>query len=84
MTRHTREEKLAELRFLMREAATEALGERGGIEAYKVRVKNVFAGDKFDGFDKPQTDRRKALSEAILHTDAATLLIEVLDGEGGH
>lgn len=76
---YTQEEKREELAKLMREAAVEARAERFGDSLYTQRVKNPFAGGKFDGFDKPQNDWRKALSEAILYTDAA----ELLDGFEG-
>lgn len=75
---YTREEKLDELRRMMREAAAEARGERDGNSAYRQSIKNPWAGARFDGFEKPQDDWRKTLSEAILNTDAATLLDEVI------
>lgn len=71
---YTREEKLDALRGMLREAAAEARAEVERDDRYIYRHKNPFAGGWFDGFDKPQDDHRKALSEAILHTDAATLL----------
>ncbi|QWS69392.1 hypothetical protein SEA_NECROPHOXINUS_26 [Microbacterium phage Necrophoxinus] len=75
---YTKEEKLDELRRIMREAAAEARGERDRDDAYIRRIANPFAGARFDGFETAQTDWRKTLSEAILYTDAATLLDEVI------
>lgn len=75
---YTRDEKIERLRQMLKEAAAEARAERDGFEDYKVKVKNPFAGGWFDGFEKSQDDHRKALAEAILHTDAATFLDEVL------
>lgn len=78
MTPYTKEEKLAKLRELLREAANEARAERDRDPNYFRSIKNPFAGGHFDGFDKAQTDWRKSLAEAILETDAATLLDEVI------
>lgn len=75
---YTKEEKLDELRRIMREAATEARGERDRDPDYHRSIQNPWAGARFDGFEKPQDDWRKTLAEAILNTDAATLLDEVI------
>lgn len=75
---YTRAEKLAALRNMMKEAAVEARAEANRDDRYVQRFQNPFAGGFFDGFDKYQTDHRKALSEAILYTDAATLLDDFL------
>lgn len=76
MNVYTRDDKIERLRQMIKEAAAEARAERDGLQDYKLRVKNPFAGGWFDGFEKMQDDHRKALAEAILHTDAGTLLDE--------
>lgn len=74
----TRIEKVSVLRNMLVEAAVEARAEQNRAEGYVQQIKNPFAGIAFEGFETMQSDHRKALAEAILYTDAATLLDEVL------